>query len=353
MPATLNRESGLDPQQLEQAIELFRASGNMAQAARLLNIPWQRLLFILRDRGVCRPNGQQVRWERAQAERRETTPANRPLTFGIEIECTLPIGTVNIGCYHDGTQVRELPEGWKAKRDGSIQPGEGYEGAEIVSPILTGEDGVRQIITACQWLRRVGARVNPSCGFHVHVGWRGTRQQLARLIRIVAKHERGIFAATGTKRREEGGFTRPISNSRDYGHYATNAPARFSFSTFNRYHVLNLTNLRRGGKHTVEFRAFAGTTNPTKMLAYVSMCIGTVQKALDNTADVPAWDFNAPVHPASGSVALDNLLGELGWGNCTNYGIIAEPTAPGMVAMAFELGRLAQKYDGNLSENDQ
>src|SRR5947209_4111933 len=77
------------------------------------------------------------------------------LTFGVELEVTLPYGTCPVGGYHSGVQVPQLPTGWKAERDCSIQPGAGYMAAEIVSPILKGADGLRQLKAVCDWLNSV------------------------------------------------------------------------------------------------------------------------------------------------------------------------------------------------------
>ena len=95
------------------------------------------------------------------------------LTFGVELEVTLPAGTCSVGGYHAGVQVPALPPGWKAERDSSIQPGPGYMAAEVVSPVLKGADGLRQLKTVCDWLNSVGAKVNRSTGFHVHVSGEG------------------------------------------------------------------------------------------------------------------------------------------------------------------------------------
>jgi hypothetical protein len=54
------------------------------------------------------------------------------LTFGVELVVTLPAGTCPVGGYHAGVQVPQLPQGWRAERDSSIQAGPGYTAAEIV-----------------------------------------------------------------------------------------------------------------------------------------------------------------------------------------------------------------------------
>ena len=54
---------------------------------------------------------------------------------------------------------------WKGVRDSSIN---GTNGIEIVSPVLQGENGMQQVKSVCKVLNAVNAKVNKSCGFHVH-----------------------------------------------------------------------------------------------------------------------------------------------------------------------------------------
>ena len=59
---------------------------------------------------------------------------------------------------------------WKIVNDGSIN---GNDTFELVSPILQGGDGMRQLEKACFVLNACGAKVNKSCGTHVHLGAAG------------------------------------------------------------------------------------------------------------------------------------------------------------------------------------
>jgi hypothetical protein len=269
--------------------------------------------------------------------------ATPELTYGIEIECIMPAGPNSLF-----GQIVGMPTGWKGKYDGSITAPEGYRPVEIVSPILRGADGARQILAACKWLNDKGVKVNNSCGFHVHVGWpyRASDAKLQRLIHLFCKHEKAIYAATGTRRRENCRYACPVATQRAYRILAEGTTNRLPG---NRYHSMNLKNLDRGGKRTVEFRAFAGTAKACKILAYVQICLGMVAKAVDPNAEIDNHDWNAvaPATPTAGSDALLGLLGVLGWGNSHSYGLINEPTAPDTTALVFELGRLAQKYDGS------
>ena len=105
-------------------------------------------------------------------QRHEANPKAAEATFGIEIECFLPRGCVRVGAYHAGVELgSRFPAGWNAQRDGSLRTTlRGYEGVEIVSPVLRGREGLEQVRQVAALLQELGARVNRTCGLHVHVG---------------------------------------------------------------------------------------------------------------------------------------------------------------------------------------
>jgi Putative amidoligase enzyme len=113
------------------------------------------------------------------------------LSFGIEIESIAPDSAVRddglrIGAYKHGIQVPYLPAGWKAERDGSINNGHGGHQCEIVSPVLQGEEGLRQVAEVMRILEQKGHRVNASCGVHyaeqtIMRSWRGIQRRNGRL----------------------------------------------------------------------------------------------------------------------------------------------------------------------------
>ncbi len=173
--------------------------------------------------------------------------------------------------------------GWKAERDGSIRPeNTSRKGCEFVSPILKGAEGVRQIENAIDQINARGGRVNSSCGLHITVSWNGDAAALARLISLVGNHERAIYASTGTRKREQMMYAKRI---KQYGN-KDNAKSRCESD---RYHLLNLTHLTRG-KNRIEFRAFGGTLNKTKVVGYLMMVLGLVELAL-NTKRCSEWDY--------------------------------------------------------------
>lgn len=268
------------------------------------------------------------------------------LTFGIELETTIPAGAVRVGGYHSGNPVPGLPSGWEAKYDASIQATPGRSGCEFVSPVLKGAEGVRQVIEVIAQLNEMGAKVNASTGLHVHVGWVGDSAALARLVTLVANFEKAIFAATGTKNRERGHWCGSLRRHGDRNR-AAEASRRV------RYHVLNLNNLATGRRQTVEFRAFSGTLNITKVLGYVRMCLGLVERALKTqrntsfTAKAPV--ATSPIHRnGEGHTELTRLFYQLGWtkgrsNHC--FGDVTADGAPDHKTIKKELVRLAKKYD--------
>jgi len=275
------------------------------------------------------------------------------LSFGIEIETIAPDNAVRndglrIGPYRRGIQVPYLPAGWKAEADGSIDNAGGGHKCEIVSPVLQGEEGIRQVIEVLSTLEAKGHRVNASCGVHVHVGWRRDwpSEALARLVTIVAYLEKGLYAITGTKNRERGRYCGGV---RKYGNDKSAKPALDR----DRYHALNLTNLARGTKDTVEFRVFSGSLNPTKVAGWIQVCLGLVERALA-AKRMPTWNPKAPTggwkKSGPGQSETERLLGYLAWGKGyarihggKQYGWITD--AIPQDAIKAEFRRLARKYD--------
>jgi hypothetical protein len=274
------------------------------------------------------------------------------MTFGVEIEVYLPTSIrVQLGQYHSGIQVPELPLGWTAEHDGSLCYGPaGHYGAEIVSPVLRGPDGLRQIKTVCDWLNAVGARVNRSTGFHVHIGFdRTDKRALRRLVTLVANFEKALFAITGTHSRERGTYCRTVQNDTLYQRVFKDGTASQQ-STCGRYHVLNLTSV----KPTVEFRVFAGTTSPTKAISYVRTCLALVEKAM-KASRIAKWVAKTPVptsplhRSGEGQTATTRLFYALGWTKGEQSHVYGDVGGEDLLTIdegKKELMRLARKYDG-------
>jgi len=277
------------------------------------------------------------------------------IAFGIEFETTLPTtDTTPIGPYHGGYQVAWLPTGWRAERDSSIQASPGRKGCEFVSPKLRGAAGMAEIENAIDQITAHGGQVNHTCGLHITIEWNGDAAALARLISLVGNHEKAIFASTGTRRRERTIYTKAIKTYGDKDRAKQRCEA-------DRYHLLNLTHLARG-QNRIEFRAFAGTLNKTKVVGYLMMVLGLAELALSSKR-CPDWEYVRDDGKRScwdrpgaglGETELNRLFYRLGWTkgwykgalrNKTFGELATETTRPEWKAIKTKLLELARKYD--------
>ena len=282
------------------------------------------------------------------------------ICFGVEIETIAPRSLARqglyVGGYHRPVQVPFLPEGYKASADCSIEAPAGYMGCEIVSPILVGPEGLKQLAEVCAILVAKGFKVNASTGVHVSVDFTGASEdEKQRLIQTVAFAEKGIYATTGTHRRENGIYCQSVHNFGDRQHAAARIDNGYHG---NRYHILNLTNLYNG-QNRVEFRAFSGSLNAKKISGWVMMCVGLVQRAR-SMKRMPKWTGSVdPAHVAkrfgegnNGQREFIRIQQFLNW----QPALRAKKTAWGMMDAAFdfddiqkELKRLAKKYDNEFA----
>lgn len=275
-------------------------------------------------------------------------------TFGVEIETVIPVEALTmagwrVGAYHVGAEIPNS-DGWKAMRDGSIQAAEwGSTGVEVVSPVLSGAAGITQVDAMVTRLKAMGAKVNASCGLHVHIGFNGSAQQLAKLISLVSFHEKALYASTGTKNRESNRYCGSIKLAYKPLEKMT-AMSTMSRICGDRYRALNLQNLIDGRRPTVEFRVFAGTLNAIKIKAYIQLCLGLVQKAIEAKKS-SKWDM-ATTRKHDGRLAMQELLLTLGWNDFKmaspkhlTAGLLVPAQRDTMKKMMM---RMAKKYDATV-----
>lgn len=176
---------------------------------------------------------------------------------------------------------------WKCMTDASLSAGREHS-AEIVTPPMNGtEEDIQLVGQVAQALRRGGAKVDNSCGQHIHIGTRDAnhREQInlraiTNICKIWAGKEDIILQAFNVStsrisdwcRRMEERFIAQIRRNRFTNLNELNR-AWFGYLNGevhhydgNRYHALNLNNIWRDGK-TIELRIFNGTLNPTKIHA--------------------------------------------------------------------------------------
>lgn len=243
-------------------------------------------------------------------------------TFGIEIETT-GIGrerTAKAIAAYFGTTARyvgrhlddwkvPMPDGrhWTVERDGSVTD----PSAEVVSPVCRYED-IQMVQEVVRAIRAAGAKADGSCGIHIHIGLgEHTPQSLRRLVNIVNAKEDLLTQALGIDPYRRHRWCAPVApevlealnrakpDSFEkmaqlwYRHSGGSRSdwrecARTHYDS-SRYHLLNLHAAFSTERpaHTIEFRAFNGTLDPDKILAYIQLCLAISAQALTSKAASP------------------------------------------------------------------
>lgn len=180
---------------------------------------------------------------------------------------------------------------WKCMRDGSLSSS---MHAEVVTPIMKGIgadlDTVQAVVRAC---RAAGARVDGSCGQHVHVGTATLDAfQLAQVVRGAYHWEKAIHVMCGVQSRRTAHFCKPlpsrtmeaVSKAGKKNMMATGSAvktawygdrgAHLNHYDDSRYHGVNLHSVFYRG--TIEFRWFEGTTHAGEVKANVVLALALV-----------------------------------------------------------------------------
>jgi hypothetical protein len=160
-------------------------------------------------------------------------------------------------------------------------------GFEVVSPILSGDEGLRQLRAACDALKAAGAKVNKSTGMHVHVDARDlTVADLRNTCKDFLKYETlfdtlvpasrvANFYCRSNLAVKFGGDETAAFATLDRCRTVTEIrTAVCGAADGDRYFKLNLQSLVRHG--TVEFRQHGGTVEADKAEAWVRLVVGLV-----------------------------------------------------------------------------
>lgn len=275
---------------------------------------------------------------------------NTALTFGIEIETTgiprIALATALasvVGGSPTDLGVRAADgRHWQVVADCSLSGGWSNSG-EVVSPILTAADFglVAKVVEA---LGRAGARVDRTCGIHIHVGAEALGYSgLTNLVRMVAKHDQLIAAALSIDAQRRDDFCKPTElalveriarsprnmEGLALAWYNGPTPQRERYHR-SRYHGLNLHSVFHRG--TVEFRWFNGSLDPATVTAYLHLVMALAERAREASktsgqpmkfdAATAKYDFRClllklgmigDAYKASRKVLLANLEGSAAW----------------------------------------
>ena len=214
----------------------------------------------------------------------------------------------HIGGYSYEKWTVQDPEGktWTIMRDGSIDCEKKIEGkkyqhtydseysVEMVTPILTYQEQPK-LQEAVRAVRKAGAKVNPSCGMHIHIdGANHNAKSLKNILSIMYSKEDLLFKALQVRdsrvsycRKTRGDMLEKIRaersltmeklgaiwyNEKDW-HWRTDKHYDKS-----RYHALNLHAMFSKG--TVEFRLFNSTLHAGEVKAYINLALAISAQAI-------------------------------------------------------------------------
>lgn len=259
--------------------------------------------------------------------------------FGVEIEFTgISISQAVEALVQAGIPVNhnlcnnynhvDSSSAWKVVTDATV---DGC-GGEVVSPILSGIEGLEQVRKAADAINAAGATANKSCGLHVHVDARDLNgRDVASAVARYGKFESQIDACMPASRRSttnrwcrtvvqmNGRMQRLADNS-------TAIPVSRAVSAFgdDRFRKVNLVAFNTHG--TIEIRHHSGTVQSSKIVPWIQFCVNFVEKSRVRTerAVSAAPVANAPAtgraRDSKTLVAMHkivNKLREVGYTGCT------------------------------------
>ena len=226
--------------------------------------------------------------------------ASRGRSFGVEIEfhgrtsrLVAAMQQQGLSC-HAIDYSHAVSRSWKIVPDGSVT-----NGAELVSPILFGEEGYEQLRKASRALVLAGCTVSTATGLHVHHDVRDlTVSEFKTLVRNWHESQDAInWLVSRSRRGFNNSYCRPFRSSdlEQVERLTTMAMSEAAYQLRgNRYVNFNLQSYGKYG--TVEIRQHQGTTDAAKMIAWVQFGQAMIKAAVDGTGLTHTDDAVQDVH---------------------------------------------------------
>ena len=202
------------------------------------------------------------------------------LTFGVEIESyhytresLIAAGVQNgLQVHSEGYNHRDNKTYFKIVSDSSLQ---GDNTNEVVSPILKGNKGLNSLKAMCDTLAAVDARVNRSCGLHVHIGAENlSDDHYVRIVRNYQKLESVIDSFMPNSRRGNNSRWCHSLQGVDFSRCTTKRDV-YDAMHGDRYYKVNAVAYLR--HKTIEFRQHSGTVEYEKISNWVKFLAKLVE----------------------------------------------------------------------------
>lgn len=186
--------------------------------------------------------------------------------------------TVEVEGYNHSTRRH-----WKIVTDGSLTGGQGFE---VVSPVLKGEAGIAEFKKVCEALATTGAKINSSCGLHVHFDARAlSMNDWKNLYKNYINLETEFDSIMPVSRRANNNtYCKSLTYKNNTQAATFEAIDRAetvaqlsSLVAGTRYVKVNAESFMRHG--TVEFRQHSGTIEFEKISNWVKICGNLIDKS--------------------------------------------------------------------------
>lgn len=201
------------------------------------------------------------------------------ITYGIEVEAYNfdRMSLISEASTH-GLQVKsegynhEDKHYYKIVSDSSIQ---GVNSNEVVTPVLQGEQGMNDLKALCNSLVAIDARVNKSCGLHVHIGAVGMSQKhYVRVFKNYQAIETAIDSFMAPSRRGNNSRWCHSLQGIDFSGCTTQTDVARALG-YDRYFKCNAEAFSR--HQTIEFRQHQGSTDFEKISHWVKFLAALVK----------------------------------------------------------------------------
>lgn len=162
---------------------------------------------------------------------------------------------------------------WKLVTDSSLS---GNNTFELVSPVLEGEPGLKELKKVCWVLDACGVKVNTTCGLHIHFDAANFSLQTWKNIAISYKHIESVIDKFMPESRRNNNYCRSlrrITEQKINNAQSINDLQVVAFES-NRYFKVNPQSYSR--HKTIEFRQHAGSINYDKISNWVLFLNGLV-----------------------------------------------------------------------------
>lgn len=175
---------------------------------------------------------------------------------------------------------------WKLVTDASLT---GNNTFELVSPVLEGEAGLKELEKVCWVLEFCDVKVNDSCGLHIHMDAADFDLQTWKNLALSYKHLERVIDSFMPQSRRQNYYCKGLSSisAVDIQAAQSIADLQAAFGN-NRYRKVNLEAYAR--HRTVEFRQHSGTTNFTKMENWIRFLNGLITFAKAGIAGTTSLD---------------------------------------------------------------